>query len=378
MGDTQIFLMGLGDLGGHVLEFLARVPGIHRLAAADINEDWGQRKTNVAILGASHMGFYPRIEFYKADVSRPEAIAELLRQVRPRVIFNGTSLQSWWVVEELPEELSGRLMGAGVGPWLPMHLTLTHKLMTAIRLSGLDGVQVVNGSFPDAVNPVLAKLGLAPTVGMGNFDLLVSRLRLATSQLLQVPMRNVQVYMVGHHCHPVRLRKYGKMDAPYYLKILVGDQEITPRLSYEEVFRAVHERLPTPGGRQAHPHVAGSAIKNLLALLHETGEITHAPGPCGLPGGYPVRLGGTGAEVVVPGGLTLQGMVQINEAAQRFDGIDGILDDGTVVFTDEAAEIMRTELGYDCKQLRVVDSEARAQELGHRFREFLQRHGYRS
>ena len=41
MARSTIMMMGIGDLGGHVLEMLVRSPGSRRIITADINEDWG-------------------------------------------------------------------------------------------------------------------------------------------------------------------------------------------------------------------------------------------------------------------------------------------------------------------------------------------------
>ncbi len=68
MDQNTIMIFGLGDLGGHVLEILARVPNINKIVAADIREDWGIRKTNSALIGAAQIGMYPDIQFVKADV----------------------------------------------------------------------------------------------------------------------------------------------------------------------------------------------------------------------------------------------------------------------------------------------------------------------
>lgn len=101
-----------------------------------------------------------------------DATAELLRKIQPDVIIHTASLQAWWVVNELPAGLPARVAEAGLGPWLPMHLTLTHRRMQAVRAAGLSPL-VVSAPFPDVVNPVLAAVGLAPRVGLGNMDELV-------------------------------------------------------------------------------------------------------------------------------------------------------------------------------------------------------------
>ncbi|UCE15679.1 MAG: hypothetical protein JSV12_07370 [Candidatus Bathyarchaeota archaeon] len=360
MASNKILMVGLGSLGGHVLEFLARTPGVNRIIAADVNEDWGVRKTNNAILGAVNQGFDPNIIFRKIDLNDVEGTVEIVRNEEPDLIFNATTFQSWWVIGLLQDEVYEKLLGAGFGPWLPMHLTLTHKLMMAVKKAGIK-THVVSSSFPDAVHPVLGKVDLAPVVGIGNFDLLIPRIKKIVSEKLSVPMRNISVFMVGHHVHDVLVEDFGTTGgAPYFLKILVGDKNVTEKLDPEKIFS---EPLPTPLGNQSDQQVASSAVKNILAILNDTGELTHAPGPNGLPGGYPVRLSAKGAEVVLPEELSLEEAIKINEEAQKFDGIQEIKNDGTVVFTEKSVRIMREMLNYECEELRLGESEERAVEL---------------
>ena len=354
-----------------MLEFLARTQRMNTIIAADVNEDWGVRKTNNAILGAVNQGFHPNIVFRKIDLNDVEGTAEILRKEEPSLVFNATTLQSWWAIGLLPDEVYEKLLSAGFGPWLPMHLTLTHKLMMAVRKAGIK-THIVSSSFPDAVHPVLGKVGLAPTVGIGNFDLLIPRIKKVVSDKLGVPMHDISVFMVGHHVHDVLVEDFGTTGgAPYFLKILVGDRNVTKELSAEKIFS---EPLPTPPGNQSDQQVASSAVKNILAILNNTGELTHAPGPNGLPGGYPVRLSAKGAEVVLPEELSLEEAIKINEEAQKFDGIQEIKDDGTVVFTQKSVGIMREMLNYDCEELRLEESEKRAVELRALYKNFAERH----
>jgi len=353
-------MVGLGSLGGHVLEFLARTPGVKSIVASDYNEDWGVRKLNNAQLGAATQGYYPHMKFRKVDLNNIEETAEILKEEDPDVVFNATTLQSWWVIGELPKETYEKLLQAGIGPWIPMHLTLTHKLMKAVKKSGISA-HVVSSSFPDAVNPILGKVGLAPLVGIGNFDLLIPFVKRYVGERLKVPMRNVVVFMLGHHYHDVRVEEFGStMGAPYYLKIMVGDRNVTDQFDREKVWAAFP---PTPLGNQSDQRVAASAVKNIAAIINDTDEITHSPGPKGLPGGYPIRINAEGVEVVLPEELSLEEAVKINEEAQKFDGLEKIENDGTVVYTEKSVKIMNEMLGYDCKRLRIEESEDRAREL---------------
>jgi hypothetical protein len=126
-------------------------------------------------------------------------------------------------------------------------------------------------------------------------------------------------------------------------------------------------------GEPGNPVVAASGIKNALALLRDTGLLTHSPGPLGLPGGYPVRLTASGAEVVLPMGVTMEQALAYNEAGQRGDGIERVEEDGTVVYTDKAVQIVRGILGYELASLEFDSCDEQAAELIARFQALLEK-----
>jgi hypothetical protein len=368
----KVLIVGLGSLGALILEFLARSRGPTEIVACDLDQQLGLQKTNNVLLGAANMGFYPRMKFLGIDLNDIDSTSAILRNERPDVVVNSTTLQSWWVIgSQLREDAYVRLLDAGLGPWIPMHLTLTHKLMQAVQKSGITA-NVVNTSFPDAVNCILSKVGLAPTVGVGNFDLLIPRVKKAVSEKLGVLMNDVTVFMVGHHYHDVRVEEFDTTGgAPYFLRILVEDHDVTNEVNAEKMLLTP---IPTPPLTGSDSQVASSAVKNILAIVNDTGELTHAPGPQGLPGGYPVRLDAKGARVSLPAGLTLEEAIHINEEAQKYDGIERIEDDGSVVLTDKAHRIMEETLRYDRKRFEVSESEAIAKELAGRYKDFAAKH----
>jgi hypothetical protein len=146
---------------------------------------------------------------------------------------------------------------------------------------------------------------------------------------------------------------------------MVGDQDVTGRFDTDLLLHQVsQDRFSGPDG---NPVVAASGIKNALALLRDIGLLTHSPGPQGLPGGYPVRLSAAGAEVVLPSGVTMEQALAYGEAGQRADGIERIEDDGTVVYTDKAVQIIRDVLGYRLTPLAFDECDEQAAELIARF-----------
>ena len=374
----KIMLIGIGELGGIVLEYICRIPGICDIVTADANEDWGFRKTNSAILGATYMGLCPSIEFHHIDLFNIEKSAEMLSKINPTIIYNGTTLQSWWVVNELPPDVNAKIykQRCGIGPWTAMHLALSAKLMKAIKMSGID-TYVINTSFPDVTNASLDKVGLAPTVGIGNMDLIVPYIKKATSEMIDVPIGNVDVVMIAHHYHAYNWCRSGTgYEAPHYLKVYVGKQEVTDKLGDMKQFLAqLPKRGMRPAGRHGQYLVAASSLKNIMAIFNDTDELTHAPGPQGLEGGYPVRLSRKGAEVVLPKGMTLDEARDLMLQAQQWDGVQEIRENGDVVFTDEAYGTFKEMLNVDCKLVTVEDSFEQAMELKNKFHEFAERHG---
>ncbi|MEW6265038.1 MAG: hypothetical protein AB1641_18335 [Thermodesulfobacteriota bacterium] len=370
MTKATLMIIGLGDLGGYVLEFLARVPNIPKIVTADINEDWGARKTNSAVVGASQFGLYPDIEFVQLDAFDLDKTAKILGEVQPTLIYNSMTLQSWWVITQLPKEAYKAIDEARYAPWYPMHFLPTYKLMLAVKKAGIN-THVVNAAFPDVVNPALAAIGLSPTVGIGNIDNLVPSLRVVAARMLKAPLRSVTVYLVAPHFVSYYAGRFGNTGgAPYYLKVMVDDQDITPKINRDELISKVVTLGKRPGGLQAHPVVASSVCKIIQGIMFDTQELGHAPGPNGLPGGYPVRLSRQGVEVFLPGDLTLEEAIKINNEAQVFEGIESIGGDGTVVLTDKSSSIFKKLLDFDCKVYTVKESETKAKELDDKFKKW--------
>jgi len=375
--NDTLMIIGLGELGGITLEILARVPNITKIVAADLNEDHGVRRTNTALMGATYLNLYPNIEFIKIDLNNIEETSKRIKEINPRIIFSATTLQSWWVIDALPKNVHTQLYKdfCGLGPWIPMHLLLVYKLMQAVKKSGANSL-VINSSFPDNVNAVLGKIGLGPNVGIGNIDLIVAPWRKVVSEILNVPLRRVQVYIFGHHYSSYNLGRTGTgLSAPYYLKIMVEDKDVTENFKIKELAKEIPLRARRTPGSQINWIVAASAVKIILGILNNTNELSHAPGPEGLVGGYPVHLNKDGAKVFLPEGMTREKAIQINEEAQKWDGIEKIKEDGTVVFTDEVYTTFKNLLSYDCKTMKIGEIEMRAKELSTLFKNFAIKHG---
>jgi len=351
-----------GSVGHDILYYLSVTSGVGKIIAADVAEDECQSQIKEAVVSANFLGYYPDISFRKLDLFDVDATAETIKEIDPKVICHCATLGSWWITRLLPSEVYKKI--SPLGPWLPNHLTLALNLMRAVKKAGTN-TKVVNAAFPDLSNVVLAKLGLTPVCGGGNMDFLCGFVRYVVSRELKVPAKDIFVYGVGHHGAYYTAR----MGEPFYLKILARDEDVTDKFPHDKLRDLCYAerffdrpQLKAPLVNQFR--VAASFLRNTLAIYLNTRELRMCvPGPNGLPGGYPCRLSQEGAEVVLPDDLTLEDAIKINEKGSRFDGIEAVKDDGTVVYLDENARNMEDILGYHCKELRVSEVGERAKEL---------------
>jgi len=367
-----IMLIGLGGLGSVVLELLAREEGLGRIVVGSRNAARGIARCNVARLGAMAQGYAPLLSFVPLDLNDGEAVAEAVHREAPDVILSTATMQTWWLPDLLPPEQAAVIKGAGFGVWLPVHLTLTMKLMEALRDAAYAGV-ILTAPFPDVVNCVLGRLSLAPTCGVGNLDEIVPKVRLLAAERLDAPPGAVRVLLVAHHAlEPAAFGAPVDEIPPYFLRVEHGGQDVTETVRADELLLAPYPLTPGP---TTHFLTAGSTVRLMRAFLSDSEALLHAPAPNGLPGGYPVIVGSGGVQPAPIEGLTLAEAITINERSHRFDGIERIEADGTVVFCPAAADVLRVELGYECEQLAPDESEGRAQELIARFREYAESHG---
>jgi len=363
-GNT-VMLFGLGDLGGWVLEFLARQSGASTIITLDNREQWGVLKTHGAAAGAGHMGYNKTIEFEKCDLFDIDRTAEIISKYKPDLIYSSAALMSPQVPRYLPPE-QHQMMEKIIGHMIPAHLTLIYNLMRAIKKSGIIA-PVINNSMPDITNPMLWRNGLGPVIGAGNLDIVVADIKRHVSIKENVPITEITVYLVAEHSWSSQIfnLEKGAKSAPYFLKIMLGDKDITGKYDSDStpLKCIIVGYKTTQSSWIIRPTVASCAVRIIEAMLNDTNELNHAPGPNGLIGGYPVRVGANGVEVVLPEGITMEEAIELNMNTQKLEGIEKIEDDGTLVLTDEACEIANEILGINWNEIKVADIEDMAKEL---------------
>jgi hypothetical protein len=350
---ATVLVIGLGDLGTRVFDALARLPEIERLVGGGRDEERGRARAGQTAFVAALAGGPQHVDFEPVDLDDVAAAAAQLRRLDPDLVVTAASRHTWW--RPFADERVGALP---FGVWLPLQLVLVRRLMEARREAGIGG-RVVCLPYPDAVGPALAPLGLAPDLGAGNVAETAPKLAL----LAGADRDEVQVRLVMHHAaQRVAFGGAAGGEPPWAAEVRIGDE----RLPDEDVQRLFRAPWPLPQGRDTHELSAAATAHAVRALLTDEPTATHAPAPNGLPGGYPVRLSRRGAELDLPAHLTREEAIALNERAARFDGIERIEPDGTIVFT--AGVVAGTErlLGLRLERVRPDEVDEVADELAAR------------
>ena len=346
---ATVLVVGLGDLGSRVLDVLARSPRIGRLVGSGRDAEGGAARAAQCRLVAALQGGALRVEFARNDVSDIAATASLLRSLDPDVIVTAASRHTWW---------RGAVDGVPYGAGLPLQLTLVRDLVRARNESGVAAT-VVCLPFPDNVGPALAPLGLAPDLGAGNVTETAAKLELLAGQ-------GAEARLVMHHA----AQRYAFPDfaalgdgeveePPWAAEVRIGSQPLPD----ERVRELFHAQWPLPWGRESHDLTAAATAQIVEALLSEEPLRTHAPAPAGRPGGYPLLVGAGRVALDLPASLGEDEAVAINARAARWDGLERVEPDGTLVFTDAVAEATERRLGIRVDRVAPADNDAVADEL---------------
>lgn len=365
----KLLLVGAGNLCLQILKILGP-KNAFEFVVLGRDEESTLRLCNLVALSCAQLGQYIAIKPVIADLTDIAKVTRVLREEAPDMLVNCASLQSWRVITELPKPSFEQLDQAQFGPWLPMHLTLMHGLMQAVKASGIAAI-TVNAAFPDAVNPILSRVGLAPDIGVGNVANLIPAVRCSIARLLECAPVDVQVRLYAQHFFSHYVPRGGLPPrASYRLLYEVTDRPVLPRLPAESVFSTVKSEFRRLGGIDGQFLTACSAVTVIEGLFSLTPVRVHAPGPLGLPGGYPVVLCEGRIDVQFSDDCPQDEAVRINSICQSQDGIDEIHCDGSVTYNPQCMAVMQAMLGYSKKTMAIEQSVEFAHELASKYRTF--------
>lgn len=367
---ATVLVAGLGDLGGRVLELLAGNTAISELLACGRRTPYSAALIAQTALIADTLGGAALVAHVETDLTDHAAVTQMLRSTAPDVVVFAASRHSWWRTPPAARSLP-------YGVWLPLQLYLLRTFMRAHRDAGATA-PVVALPHPDAAGPVLAAEGLAPHAGAGNVAEVAAKLRLLAAVELGCRREQVDVHLVLHHAAerlafalfapseqagPRRPTDPGTAapTPPYLARVAVRGEP----LPADVVDRLLRQSYPLPTGTGSHQLTAATAVRLVDALLADEPQRLHVPAPAGLPGGYPVRVGGRAVVLDLPATITLAEAVAVNERAAAFDGISAIGPDGTVHYTEQATRGAQDVLGLRLQDVALTALDEVADQLDH-------------
>jgi hypothetical protein len=342
-----IVVFGAGKLGGGVVDFLATRFPQHKYVLVGRSAERVERRVNLARYICSQWDAYPELSWEKADLIDVERTAEVIAQHKPDVVFNATTPFPWWLIDNMPEKISKLAHSAGPGIWCALDCVLPMKLSDALALAQVPAIYI-NGCYPDLVNAFLAGAVGAPALGIGNVGNIAPGVLLAYAKTLAQDPRLLEMHLICHHY--ISHNAYtigGSGGAPYYLSIKhSGGREVFEGTN-DAPFALLKSNFRRTSGVDGQSLAVSSSASVLSSFLNSHAGRHHAPGPKGLPGGYPIIIDEHGNVTVdVPEGLDLKAAAEINCIAQTFDGIESV-SGGRIAITGRAQEAMHAISGMN-------------------------------
>ena len=353
MNKPCLLFISMGELATHLLEAVARSDIFDTIVVASRDLEKAKKRANNAVLGAGIEGFFPSIISEKLDVHSNDFFTKL-KKIKPDFIFSAPSLLPWWKLA--PDGIDMPFAG-----YTALHLSLMQKFRNQIAEAGVNSIWI-GASFPDVINAMLNRTGFGPDFGIGNVQEPIAKIQIGVGRELNCSPQNVEVKLVAQHAFEYFVLNDRKPDKlpPYLLKTTVAGKDVTKIA--ENVLRQV---FPFPYDLHFNRVTASSALVALHALTGEVERSIHLPGIGTLVGGYPVRVGNSCIKIDLPDEWSMEQAIAVCEASLKWDGIDEMTEDGTIVFTVETQKALRELLGKNIETLSTETAQDQANDLLH-------------
>ncbi len=234
MDGVTAMVVGPGNLGAMLAEALALEPAVGKVVVAGRRPERCQAVAGQARLIAAIHGRRPEVVVASPDWSGDGVDLAVL----------APTLQSWWVLNELPEPARAPLRALGLGAWLPFPLA---PLIEVMEQLGADPFSVIV-SFPDITGPVLRGMGYEVGCGLGNVSEVAAK--------FPRPVRLVAHHSLGPHAFG-SYGSYGGELPPYLVDMPKDEADAIIRSAVAPPHGPRHEPRHRRGGGPALRGAAG-------------------------------------------------------------------------------------------------------------------------
>ena len=350
-GSIDVLILGTGSFAARIAFDLAAT------AASPLSIAVGGRNAErlswLTIAGNARAVIFGRPVTFAArdiDLTSAEAAAALIARDRPRVVVQAASAQPAAVIATKGDAWSRLVDEGGLSATAIFQALLSTRVARAIAAEKAD-CQLINCCFPDVVNSLIGAAGLPVACGVGNIAILAN----AFAGILE-PRRAERLKVLASYQTITPFRRQAASRGGPMPRVWLDGAEV-PDVARR--FAAV-KITPEPA-----VEISGASGVPLIAAMAAGGSWTgHAPGPAGLPGGYPVAWQGGRLDLALPTGLGREEAVVWNA---RFEAENGVAvgADRRVRYTGRLYERLREAApslaeGFPIGELETVYTEMAA------------------
>ncbi len=347
-GKADILVTGTGNFAARIVfDIAATAARPITVAIAGRNRERREWLRLAANARAANFGRPASFVDLPVNFSSAETVAEAIGPVAPRVTVQAASVQSPGVGHASDTKWGAMILHGGLSVTVAFQALLSARCGQALQMLGGKGA-FINCCFPDVGNGVLKAAGLPVTCGVGNVAILAT---IFAGDLGIREEGRLRVLAQHQNLGPWRGPPAERNSPPPRLW-LDGDE-------MDDVYRRfAHLRLP----RAPAIDISGSnGVPIILALATGGTCRSHAPGPEGLPGGYPVAVDRGVLSLDLPDGLTRDAAVAWNYAYEIENGVT--VEDGRVRFHGKPYEGLKTVSPELAKGFPVTEIEAVSKEM---------------
>lgn len=288
-----------------------------------------------------------RFSTIEVDMIAEGASDKLLEACDPRIVVQAASIQTSSVISDKGNRWTEIVAAGGLSTTAVFQALISSRMAAAISRRK-NRPLLINCSFPDVVNGMIKAMGFDVLCGTGNVAILSNVFAGAYHGEHTGQMRTIAHYQCLSAWRKPPIERAGAI-AP---RVFVGDHEI------EDVFSTFQHCQLTP--EPAIEISGASGVTLMLALASGKSWTGHAPGPGGLPGGYPVRLDGDQLVLDLPQSVTAEQAIAWNSRFEEAGGL--VVANQSVEYKGKLKELFIEEgfqyaQGFDINDLEVVCAE---------------------
>lgn len=320
---SDIVIVGTGSFAARIVfDLAATASRPTRVLIAGRNGERLAWLRTAANARSAMFGRPVRFDIRRLDIADQGAASSLIATARPTVVAQAASLQNASVIAGSGNAWAKLVADGGLSSTAVFQTVLSSRVARAVREVS-PGTFFINCCFPDVVNGLIKAMGLPITCGIGNIAILAHAFAGTLGE-----QQNGALRVLAHYQDLSPWRQPPTARQGPGARVWLGGTEIA------DVYGRFRDVQLTP--EPAIDISGASAVPVMMALAHGLDWRGHVPGPDGLPGGYPVKLGRDGVELDLPEGLDRDAAVRWNAAHEEANGLV-VAPDGQVRYTGRLA-----------------------------------------